>query len=58
MIDRSEQIVEDIKWTMFGMEENFKHSLRFAYWCGDGHSFVVKDVSGNEYRVCVTKEGV
>lgn len=58
MIDRSEQIVEDIKWTMFGMEENFKNSLRFAYWCGDGHSFVVKDVSGNEYRVCVTKEGM
>ena len=58
MIDRSEQIVEDIKWTMFGMGENFKHSLRFAYWCGDGHSFVVKDVSGNEYRVCVTKEGM
>ena len=23
MIDRSEQIVEDIKWTMFGMEENY-----------------------------------
>lgn len=58
MIDRSEQIVEDIKWTMFGMEENFEHSLIFAYWCGDGHSFVVKDVSGNEYRVCVTKEGM
>ena len=56
MIDRSEQIVEDIKWAMSGMEENFEHSLRFAYWCGDGHSFVVKDVSGNEYRVCVTKE--
>lgn len=56
MIDRSEQIVEDIKWAMFGAEENFKHSLRFSYWCGDGHSFVVKDVSGNEYRVCVTKE--
>ena len=51
MIDRSEQIIEDIKWAMFGMEENFEHSLRFAYWCGDGHSFVVKDVSGNEYRV-------
>ena len=32
MIDRSEQIVEDIKWVMFGMAENFKHSLRFAYW--------------------------
>ena len=54
MIDRSEQIVEDIKWTMFGMEEHFKHSLRFAYWCGDGHSFVVRDADGNEYRVCVT----
>ena len=56
MIDRSEQIVEDIKWAMFDAEENFKHSVKFAYWCGDGHSFVVKDVSGNEYRVCVTKE--
>lgn len=30
-MDRSEQIVEDIKWTMFGAEENFKHSLKFAY---------------------------
>lgn len=55
-MDRSEQIVEDIKWTMFGTEENFKHSLRFAYWYGDGHSFVVRDADGNEYRVCVTKE--
>lgn len=55
-MDRSEQIVEDIKWTMFSTEENFKHLLKFAYWCGDGHSFVVRDVSGNEYRVCVTKE--
>lgn len=55
-MDRSDSIVEDIKWTMFGAEENFKHSLRFAYWCGDGHSFVVRDADGNEYRVCVTKE--
>lgn len=56
MDDRSEQIVEDIKWTMFGKEENFKHLLKFAYWCGDGHSFVVRDVSGNKYRICVTRE--
>ena len=56
MIDRSEQIVEDIKWVMFGSEENFKYSVKFAYWCGDGHSFVVRDSDGDEYRVCVTKE--
>lgn len=55
-MDRSDSIVEDIKWAMFGTEENFKHSLKFAYWCGDEHSFVVKDINGNEYRVCVTKE--
>ena len=57
-MDRSDSIVEDIKWTMFGTEENFKHSLKFAYWCGDGHSFVVRDADGNEYRVYVTKEGM
>lgn len=57
-MDRSDSIVEDIKWAMFGTKENFKHSVKFAYWCGDGHSFVVRDADGNEYRVCVIKEGM
>lgn len=57
-MDRSDSIVKDIKWAMFGAKENFKHSVKFAYWCGDGHSFAVRDVDGNEYRVCVIKEGM
>lgn len=55
-MDRSDHIVEDIKWKLFNKEKDFNLMLEFADWCGDGHSFIVKDYNGNEYRVCVTKE--
>ena len=33
----------------------FDHGLKFVSWCGDGHSFIVKD-NEVEYRLTITKE--
>lgn len=55
MKNNTEQIVEDIKWTLFD-DRNFETSFKFETWSGDGHSFIVKDEDGQEYRVIVEKE--
>lgn len=63
MSDCSSQIIEDIKWFMFEDGEHeeienkfgFSHGLRFVSWCGDGHSFLVKD-GEEEYRLTISKE--
>ncbi len=61
--DNSSQIIEDIKWFMYGdeqkpikNEENFHHDTTFVAWSGDGHSFILKDVNNETYRVSVIKE--
>lgn len=61
--DNSSQIIEDIKWFMFGEGDRkvendfgFSHELQFVTWAGDGHCFIVKDADGNEYRIRVSKE--
>ena len=55
MQDYSSQIIEDIKWVMFN-ERDFHISFKFETWIGDGHSFIIKDNDGQEYRVTVTRE--
>ena len=63
MADNSSQIVEDVKWFMFGdeskeikNENGFSHGLQFVTWAGDGQCFIVKDADGTEYRIRVSKE--
>ena len=55
MVDNTNQIVEDIKWTLFD-DRNFETSFNFETWAGNGNSFIVKDNDGQEYRITVTKE--
>jgi hypothetical protein len=62
-MDNSSHIVEDIKFFLFGENENnttntenFSHGLNFATWAGDGHSFIVTDSDNQEYRITVIKE--
>ena len=55
MRDYSNIIVEDIKFALFedgGIDASFK----FVTWVGDGHSFIVQDDDGQEYRITVTRE--
>ncbi len=56
MKDNTEQIVEDIKWTLFD-DRNFETSFKFETWTGNSNSFIIKDEDGQEYRVIVEKEG-
>lgn len=63
MVDNSSQIVEDVKWFLFDdenkeikNENGFSHSLQFETWVGDGHSFIIRDEDGQEYRITVTRE--
>lgn len=65
MNDYSSQIVENIKWFMFGDEskeiindDGFSHGLKFLTWVGDGHAFIITDETGAEYRVYVSKEEI
>ena len=53
--DCSSQIVEDIKWILFD-DRNFDESFKFQTWIGDGHSFIIQDDDGQEYRITVTRE--
>ena len=55
MVDNTNQIVEDIKWTLFD-DRNFETSFNFETWAGNWNSFIVKDNDGQEYRITVTKE--
>lgn len=55
MKNNTSQIIEDIKWTLFD-DRNFDASFKFETWVGDGHSFIVKDDDGQEYRIAVTRE--
>lgn len=57
MRDHSSQIIEDIKWALFDDVE-FDTSLKFQTWIGDGHSFIIQDDDGQEYRVVVTMEEI
>lgn len=55
MNDYSGQIVTDIKFALFedaGIDASFK----FETWVGDGHSFIIQDSDGQEYRITVTRE--
>ena len=63
MADNSSQIVEDVKWFMFGdeskeikNENGFSHGLQFVTWADDGQCFIVKDDDGTEYKIRVSKE--
>jgi len=62
MENRSAQVIEDVKWFMFGdmYEENvkqndcgFEHCLEFIKWCGNSTSFVVSDGECNYVISCV-----
>lgn len=55
MRNNAEQIVDDIKWTLFD-DRNFETPFKFETWTGEYNSFIVKDEDGQEYRVTVTKE--
>ena len=55
MNDYASQIIEDIKWTLFD-DRTFEQSFKFETWVGDGHSFIIRDDDGQEYRVMVTRE--
>lgn len=57
MNNNTSQIIEDIKWTLFD-DRNFETSFKFETWVGDGHSFIVKDSDGQEYRVTLTREEI
>lgn len=46
-MDRSDSIVEDIKWAMFGAEENFKHSVK---------SRNCKNIYGSKYKESEIKD--
>lgn len=53
--DCSSQIVEDIKWILFDDRE-FDAPFEFQTWTGNGNSFVIQDIDGQEYRITVTRE--
>lgn len=55
MRNNAEQIVDDIKWTLFD-DRNFETPFKFETWTGEYNSFIVKDEDGQEYRVTATKE--
>ena len=55
MNDISGQIITDIKCLLFD-SGNCKTPFSFETWAGDGHSFIVKDIDGQEYRVTTTRE--
>lgn len=57
--DNSEQILDNIRTVLFGSlfaVGNDKSGLQYVGGTGEKNSFVVKDISGSEYRICVTKE--
>lgn len=56
MGDYSSQIIEDIKWVLFDDRNFDTSSFKFVTWIGDGHSFIIQDDDGQEYRVTVTRE--
>ena len=55
MNDISGQIITDIKCLLFDSGK-CKTPFSFETWAGDGHSFIVKDVDGQEYRITVIRE--
>ena len=57
MKDNSSQVVEDIKWILFD-DRDYDSFTQFETWVGDGHSFIIRDEDGQEYRVTVTREEI
>ena len=55
MKDNSSQIVADIKWVLFD-DRDFDTLSQFKTWVGDGHSLIIQDTDGQEYRITVTRE--
>lgn len=55
MEDNSSQVVKDIKWILFD-DRDYDSFTQFETWVDDGHSFIIKDEDGQEYRVTVTRE--
>lgn len=55
MNDISGQIITDIKSILFD-GKNCKTLFSFETWAGDGHSFIIKDRNGQEYRITATRE--
>ena len=55
--DNSNQVVEDIKKILFD-DRDYDSFTQFETWVGDGHSFIIKDEDGQEYRVTVTREEI
>lgn len=56
MPDNSCQLMEDIKWILIN-DRDYNLPIQFKSWVHDGHSFIIKDNDGQEYRVSVRREG-
>jgi len=62
-MDDSSAIIENIKWFLYDdtslehikNEFGFSHETEFVSWVGDGHSFILKEDTG-EYRITISKE--